>query len=369
MSSNSFIFIRSLRLATHTVFAVQDGQKTYRDPQFGNLQAYASGQQVKRQILGAVLDTLNEPAAPITFNWQVKTDKKAKAGSETTVKFEQKEAWSPCDPTFIDQLIGGYMRAEAGQQIIKRRSPLSISAMRPLHPLLGGLERTPETITYDRSDRGAHHPVRVRNEDGQELSDQAVAELLAPSGRTLPKRLYMPDQTRATGLFVHDAVIDLRTLFCVTTEASDPELSPEIREKLLGEGWTRTVTSFGPALLAPAALRERIMPALADALLTWRITTNQARTLSLMETLAVAISDRADEVAGAIRGQLISGTERPSARPVLDPEAGAQLFPTLSAEGYIAEVRGKANALRSAETALLTRMRAFDYENQLSIPS
>ena len=365
MNQTPYLYLRGLRHSAHTVFAVTDGQKTYRDPQFGVLQAYASGQQLKRCIMEALTTALGEPLAPVTFNYQVKTDKKAKAGPGADFKIEQKEAWSPCDPSYVDQLLGGYMRAESGQQIIKRRSPLSISAMRPLHPLLGRLD-TPETITYDRSDRAAHHPVRVRNEAGEELSEQAVADLLAPTGRNLVKRLYLPDQTRTSGLFVYEICVDLRTLFCVSTEASDPELTPEIREKLLAAGWTRTVNTFGPALLAPAELRERVLPALAAALLTWRITTNQARTFSLMETLAVAIGDSADEVAGAIRGRLLSGTERPSAQPVLDPNTGAQLFTTLSAESYVADVIGRADALRQAEALLLTHFKNFDYENQMS---
>lgn len=54
---------------------------------------------------------------------------------------------------------------------------------------------------------------------------------------------------------------------------------------------------------------KKIIPVLADALLNWRITSNQARTFSLMETLAIAISDNANTLAGAIRAKLIEDGE------------------------------------------------------------
>ena len=92
---NPFIYLRGLRHAEHTVFGVNDGQKYYFDPQFGRRMAYSSGQQVKR----SVIEALNMPFAAITFNWEI--DKKEN-------KANQKEPHSPCDPSFTDQLLGGY---------------------------------------------------------------------------------------------------------------------------------------------------------------------------------------------------------------------------------------------------------------------
>ena len=48
---NPYIYLRALKHAEHTVFCVQDGQKTYFDSQFNRVVAYSSGQQVKRSIL------------------------------------------------------------------------------------------------------------------------------------------------------------------------------------------------------------------------------------------------------------------------------------------------------------------------------
>jgi len=150
---NPFIYLRGLRHAAHTVFGVTSEnkktfQKFYTDPQFRREIAYSSGQQVKRSIIEA----LNMPFAAITFNWEL--DKK---NNEANLK----ETHSPCDPTFADQLLGGYMKAEKGNFPVKRRSPLSISAMRPLHPLLGGIELQKEDLSFDRTSHPEHHIVNV----------------------------------------------------------------------------------------------------------------------------------------------------------------------------------------------------------------
>ena len=159
-----YIYLRALKHAEHTVFCVEDGQKTYFDTQFNRLLAFSSGQQVKRSVIQVLTDNLNVPVAPITFNYNITANN----------ELENKEPWSPCNPTYIDQLLGGWMRAKTTSgksdkkeseqarenSVLKRRSPLSISAMRPLHPLLAGVEK--ENITFDRSDRPDYHPVKVR---------------------------------------------------------------------------------------------------------------------------------------------------------------------------------------------------------------
>lgn len=227
MSNSPFIYLRGLRHAEHTVFGVNDGQKFYYDPQFGRKMAYSSGQQVKRSIIEA----LNMPFAAITFNWEI--DKKENKAS-------QKEPHSPCDPSFSDQLLGGYMKAESGSMTVKRRSPLSISAMRPLHPLLGGIESPMENLTFDRTSHPEHHEVKVywldNKKRGAQLSKEELNVWLTTNRRSLPNRAFIQDQTRASGLFVYDAAIDLRTLFCVSTNKLEPELFPEIEAKLRDEG-------------------------------------------------------------------------------------------------------------------------------------
>lgn len=73
---NPYIYLRALKHAEHTVFCVQDGQKTYYDSQFNRMVAYSSGQQVKRSILQMLTDNLNVQMAPITFNYNIDKNKK-----------------------------------------------------------------------------------------------------------------------------------------------------------------------------------------------------------------------------------------------------------------------------------------------------
>lgn len=353
-----FIYLRGLRHVEHTVFAVNDGQKYYTDPVTGRKMAYSSGQQVKRSII----ENLNQPFAAITFNWEI--DKKGKAG--------MLEPHSPCDPSFADQLFGGYMKAEKDTMTVKRRSPLSISAMRPLHPLLGGLEREDEgeATSFDRSTMAEHHHVNVYITDDkgkrQKISDEDLEEWLTSNNRSLGAKYYNPrKQSRATGLFVYDIAIDLRTLFCVSTNKLEPELFPDIEDKLRKEGWIEGENIFGKCLICPKEKREEIIPALAKAIINWRITSNQSRTFSLMETLAIAISDNANQIAYAIRGELRDDTERPRAVPKIDENIKGEVFITPLANGYIVGSIGSADALERAEQALIDKISAFDFENQL----
>lgn len=353
-----YIYLRALRYAEHTVFGVQDGQKTYRDPQFGRQMAYSSGQQVKRSIIEALSNELNVPFAAITFNWKIE---KGVAG--------MLEPHSPCDPSFPDQLLGGYMKAQSDRMTVKRRSPMSISAMRPLHPLLGGLERETEAVVFDRSSKPENHIVKVYQVDGKkrtEIPQEELEEWLVSNERNLGPKYYNGNgMTRATGLFVYDIAIDLRTLFCVSTNKLEPELFPEVETKLREAGWVDGNNVFGKCLILPREQREKIIPSLAHALMNWRITSNQARTFSLMETMAIAISDNANQIAYAIRGELREDVDRQAAVPRIDETAKADIFITPSCSSRIQGAVGSADAIDKAEAELVKLMMAFDYENQL----
>jgi hypothetical protein len=349
-----YIYLRVLKHTEHTVFCVQDGQKTYFDPQFNRVLAYSSGQQVKRSILDTLTSMLNVQMAPITFNYEINA--KGELGN--------KEPWSPCDPTHVDQLLGGWMRAGDGITL-KRRSPFSISAMRPLHPLLAGVDK--ENLTFDRSDKPDNNPVRVRMGETL-LSEDEINEFLNKHNRVLSRRHWIADNIRTGGLFVHDVAIDLRTLFSVSTNPHEPELSKKKIEELKAKGWVDSENVFGKCIVLPQAERLRIIPAIANALLNWRITSNQSRTFSLMETLAVAISDNANTLAGAIRAKLINEEgEKPKAKPVIDETAGADLFMTLPCSAYIVTVNESADAIDKAYEKLVEMMTAFDYENQVTL--
>ena len=352
MNKSSFIYLRGLKHAVNTVFCVENGQKSYYDPQFGISVPYSSGQQVKRSILTDLTDLLGVEPAPTTFIFDVK-DKKLGEG----------EVLSICDPTYPDQLLGGWMRAvkDGKERTVKRRSPLSISSMYPLHPLL--VNKSKENITFDRSDRPESHKIKVRDPKGNEMSEEQIEELLAGTDRSLFRK-WIPENYRASGLFLYDVAIDLRTLFCVSTNQYEPELSKEMIAHLEENGWVKGRNVFGECLVLPKEERDKIIPALAHALINWRITSNQARTFSLMETLAVAISDNANTLSGAIRAKLSEEGAKPTAKPIIDENAGAEVFVTLSCAGYVVTENESADALKEAEKKLIQIMSDFDYENQ-----
>jgi len=350
MNNQPFLYFRGLRKSDHTVFVVSDGQKKYFDPVFRVNVPYSSGQQVKRQIIESLLRILNREPAPVTFYFDAP-------------KLQEREVITPADPNYIDQLIGGWMVSLKGGETktLKRRSPLSISALHPLHPLLSGLNN--ESITFDRSDRPHIHKVIVRNENGEILSEEEINKLLAGSDRSLSRK-WIPDNTRATGLFVYDIAIDLRTLFCVSTNKLEPEITPATEENLRNQGWIETKNSFGKCLLAPETIRDQIINALAKALINWRITSNQSRTFSLMENIAIAISDNANKIAFSIRAELSDATDRPTAIPVIDETSGAYLFLTPLVSSIIPGFSGSADALDKAEQFLINYLNSFDYEKQ-----
>ncbi|MCO6472125.1 MAG: hypothetical protein PHW27_08650 [Melioribacteraceae bacterium] len=348
---NPFLYIRGLRHVDHTVFAVADGQKRYWDDIFQRWIAYSSGQQIKRSVLEETLRLLGKEPAPVTFYFEAP-------------KLKEKEVTTPADPNYVDQLLGGWMIAQSGGggRTIKRRSPLSISALRPLHPLIGGVHS--ENLSFDRSDRPDLHKVIVKDSSGHVLSEEEITDLLAGSDRSL-RRKWIQDNKRTSGLFVFDVAIDLRTLFSVSLNKLEPELSDETIESLKEAEWKESKNTFGPCLIAPQDYRESVIDALSKALLNWRITTNQSRTFSPMEVLAVALSDNANKIATAIRAKLSEDTEKQRAIPVIDDTVGADLFISPSAEGYIPGVNGDAKALEEAENKIKELLTSFDYENQL----
>lgn len=355
MKQNSFIYLRGLKHAAFTVFCVENGQKFYYDPQFNVRVPFSSGQQVKRSVLEKLNDILGVQPSPTEFYFDV--DKKG--------ALKEGEVLSSCNPHYVDQLLGGWMRTPKGgkEKAVKRRSPLSISAMTPLHPLLSGLPK--ENISFDRSDRPNAHKVVVRDANGNVLTDEQVCNFLDGNDRSLYRK-WIPDNNRATGLFVYDVAIDLRRLFCVSTNQFEPEITADMVESLKADGWKVVNTAFGECLLMPKEQREQLIPAIADALLDWQITSNQARTFSLMETLAVAVSDNANTLAAAIRAKLIEDNEsKPKARPIIDENAGAKTFIALPCANYIVTETESADALARARQELIDRMMAFDYENQL----
>ncbi len=348
------VYIRTLKRAEHTVFCVSDGQKYYYDAQFNRRIPFSSGQQVKRSIIDSISDHLNVTPSPTTFLFDVTKQKELKEG----------EVYGTCDPSYPDQLFGGWMKAAKGgkDRTLKRRSPLSISAMRALHPLVAGLDN--DNASFDRSDR-PNNIVIVRDADGNELSEEEIVQFLEGKDRSLSRK-WIPNQSRASGLFVSDIAIDLRRLFCVSLNSFEPEMSDETIEKLKEEGWIESKNVFGPCLVTPENFRREWAKALSSAIVNWKITSNQSRTFSLMDTLAISISDNANLIAGSIRAKL-SEDDSKKAEPIIEEKMySVATFVSLQASAFILTKTETVDAIQKAEQELYDRLMAFDYENQLS---
>ena len=347
------LYIRTLKRAEHTVFCVSDGQKYYYDAQFNRRIPFSSGQQVKRSIIDSICDELKEVPSPTTFLFDVTKQKELKEG----------EVYGTCDPTYVDQLFGGWMKAAKGgkDKTLKRRSPLSISAMRGLHPLLAGIDS--DNASFDRSDR-PKNVVIVRDETGNQLTEAEVVSLLEGKDRSLSRK-WIPNNSRASGLFISDIAIDLRRLFSVSLNSFEPEMAEHTIEKLKAAGWIVSQNVFGDCLVAPKELRTKWTKALANAIINWKITSNQSRTFSLMDTLAISISGNANIIGGSIRAKLSEEDSR-RAEPIIDESLlNVETFIALQAGGYVHTKGETADALERAEKALIEKISAFDFENQL----
>lgn len=347
------LYIRTLKKAEHTVFNVSDGQKSYYDTQFGRLIPFSSGQQVKRSLIDSLCESLNVIPSPTTFLFDITKERQLKEG----------EVYATCDPTYVDQLFGGWMKAAKGgkDRTLKRRSPLSISAMRGLHPLLAGIDT--DNASFDRSDR-PNNEVIVRGPDGNQLSEEEIITFLEGKDRSLSRK-WIPNQKRASGLFIMDIAIDLRRLFCVSLNSFEPEMSDDTIQKLKDAGWIESKNVFGDCLVAPKDVREQWIKGLAHAIVSWKITSNQSRTFSLMDTLAISISDNANLIAGSIRAKLSEEDSR-KAIPIIEENLnGVKTFVSVQASGYIPTTTETIDAMQKVEEELVRKMKEFSYENQL----
>lgn len=360
----STIYIRTLKKADHTVFCVDDSQKKYWDELFNTYVPYSSGQQIKRCVLEALCDSINEQRSPVTFISSVEMNKK----TEKLVFAGEGEAYGTCNPIYSDQLFGGWMKAIKGDEdkILKRRSPLSISAMRSIHPKLSILKS--ENVTFDRKN-ASNNEIIIKQKTGKEevilSKEDALAFINNNDNKASLTSKYIMDEKRTSGYFVQDIAIDLRRLFSVSMDRLDPEISQTTEIGLIEDGWIESTNAFGKCLVAPKELRDKLIKALAYAIINWKITSNQARTFSLMETLAITISDNANKISASIRADIDESRDSGLKLVVEQEMKAVDAFVFATANGYIEHANGDINALDAAEQKLIDIMNSFDYENQL----
>jgi len=362
------IYVRGLKVVNDTVFCVSSdgnmevrGQKMAYDPIFGRMFPYSSGQQVKRSIIDQMMTLLGKDRSSHDFVYKITHKGEGKKKLKT---LEEGNVWTSCDPRDPDQLVCGYMKTtSADHATIKRKAGLAISSMVPVHVLSSGAR--PEGATIDRSDHPHLHRVTVYGPDGNEMTPEEIEAFCVAEKRNVPMKHMVAPQPRVRGGFVYNLCIDPRILFSVTLDKREPALLPGVAEQLIADGWVENRNVFGPCLTAPREMRERIIPALANAVIDWRITSNQSRAFSPMITAAVVISNDANRLMYSIRSKLTGDVEKPSAALVLEEMEGADLFITPEVESLIYGMEGYKEAIPMAIENLENRLREFDYENQI----
>ena len=347
MKRKNNIYIKLLKKANHTVFGVgENGQKLYYDPVHRKKVPYSSGQQVKRCIIDSLVDNLEVDRAEAIMNFSFEGK-----------KIEQKEITELCDPSYPDQLIAGWMLAASKKEkrndddgeILKRRSPLSISAMTPLHPNLASYYS--ETVTHDRSQEYNDEMV-LRKGDKEEWRNDEIENFLQEKNKSISKNKWIGYETRANGLFTVDMAIELEKLFTVPIKLFDKEVSKKTEDKLRNDGWESVMIKNIEHLQLPPEKIYEYSDAIAQSLINWLIKSNQSRTYSPMPVISIAISDASFKPSYAIKADKVRVDGNISARLTIDENVrGVNLYTTPIANEYFfgGEITTNPNAIEDAK--------------------
>jgi hypothetical protein len=259
-------------------------------------------------------------------------------------------------------LLGGFWKNHENDKggVLKRRSPLSISAMVPIHPLLSSILN--EDISYNRRNTENVSVKFIDEKNGNEVYPEKLSEILKNLGKRMEDfspTQFIQDQKRTSGLFKFDVAIDLRTLFAVNLSETDPEIYQEEIETLKKSGWKEIDYDFGKAIVAPKELREKIAKAVAKGIVNWRIQTNQSTTFSPMPTIALSVSNNAHDITNSIRAELV---EEEKANIVID-DSCSKVFSSDSIKGFVASHK-KTNDIKDAEEYIYNKIMEFDFEHQ-----
>ena len=311
-----------------------NGQKTYWDPTFRKYCGYASGQQVKRSIISAILNENGEEYSPVNFVFKLE-DKKIKEDIVIT----------SCNPRDTDQLFGGYMHQVSnknkkkgknnedneGEEKLssKRTGIIACGPYAPEHPLLASV--TEEIASFDRREEN-NASVSLKFDDRIiEESDieSFLEDMQIPN--TVKKQKYFQGHKKINGIFSNTVELDIQRLFTVSVRSYNPEASVELQEELVRHGWTYGENNS--ILICPINLIREVAPAIAVGIVEWVFGTNKSRALNSLTAFAIAVSDSPYDVATAIRAKLYGDFENPRAELILDNSKG-NLYTSQEAEGY-----------------------------------
>jgi hypothetical protein len=257
-------------------------------------------------------------------------------------------------------------RGDTGEDnaVQKRRSPLSISAMTPLHPNLTSYYE--ETVTHDRSQEYNDEMI-LRKGNNEEWKDNEIEEFLQEKNKTISKNKWIGYETRANGLFSVDIAIDLEKLFTIPIVSFDRQISKKTEDKLREDGWESVTIKNIEHLQLPSEKIYAYADAIAESLINWLIKSNQSRTYSPMPVISTAISNISYKPSYAIKADTIRINGSASAKPVIDEEIeGVSLYTTPIASEYFFndEVTINSNAIENAKKDIEKRIIDY-YQNSM----
>ena len=346
----NYLYIKVLKVLANAVICVgQKGQKVYYCPISNQKYAYGSGQQVKRCAMERLMSNIEEEFSPVTYRF--KKNKEGKL-SEDIVKVS-------CNPSNSDQLLAGYMLAEkedkkTGEGTVKRRSPFSFSPLKPL-PFLANTYN--EVLVRDDRDRN-NNIIEIKDASGNLLDQEEVMQILGQNdtNKTFSKFTDPDNNVRMNGLYEANIAINLDRLFKVKLAQQDREVTLSTIEELKSEGWEVVNSPQGVCLEAPAQYKEKVIAGIADAIINFRVTSNQSSNFDTMKTLAVSVSDDASKIDRGIRSKLI---EERKAKLVINTEVdGLTTYVSELASAYIVVENEDFDAMNKAMADITNRIEA-----------
>lgn len=313
-TSKNYLYVRIIREVDMAVLSVgEDGQKKFFDPISGQYLPYSTGQQVKYSVMERYRSNLNVSPAQLMIVHRSDKDGKVKEGE---IYFDDP------NPAFAELLLRGYFRNikrkgdKKGKQskveiededdsddrdttIIKRRSPMSISSLVPLNSRLATIQTVSGSVCVDRTSSAQFH--KLVFDDGVRLIlfDDVKDEKIR--SRMKPRKFDKSKKSYAHGIMVCDFALDLDRLFAVSLQVQEPEVSLKVIENLRANNWFEFFhPQIGNMLGLPMELRGELIEAMSDALINWRITSNQTQHFTPMNTLAVTVSTSANEITSCV---------------------------------------------------------------------
>lgn len=316
--SNS-LYIRSIREIDMAVLGVgEDGQKSFYDPISGKRVPYITGQQGKFGIVEKILQTLGASPAEMIIVHRPDKDGKFKEGE---IYFEDP------DPSHPEIWARGHMKnvkrqkskdgtktkkskktsgesseedsEEQDTTIIKRRSFMSSSSMVPLNSRVIELSKSRGSVCVDRSSSAQFHKLMLDENGRNILFDDVQDEDIR--NRMKPRKYNGSEKSMIHGIMVHDLALDMDRIFAISCQKVEPEVSPKVLERLRSSGWVNIFhPQIGDMVYLPKEFQAALTESLAEAIVSWRVTSNQSQHFTLMNTLAMTVSTNANEVKSCV---------------------------------------------------------------------